>query len=299
MHTIESGLHGAHLFHDLAGTLGRHGLRSELDGGHYVRFSKQVVVERERSADLLTRSAAALLLAGREAVLTSHTSVLLYGCAAADHAPVHVLLPYRRPVRSRPGVAIHHSAIEAWHVEILHGMPVLALEHALAEMLCRAKSSTAFACLDQALAMLPAEHRDEMRARVAKSVLNRADPRGYRRATVLLEHATGMPESPAESWVMLTLVDGGLPPPVPQFAIVGADGRERYRLDFAWPDLRVALEYDGYAAHEGRAAQDQAREEDLARRGWIIVRATAEDLRSPGRLVESVRAAFRRRKVAV
>jgi hypothetical protein len=166
-------------------------------------------------------------------------------------------------------------------------------------MLCQSRSSTAFACLEQAMALQPVEGRAAFRGRVAESVPSRGDKRGYRRATTLLELATGLSESPAESWVLLALVDAGLPQPVPQFAIVGLDGQVRYRLDLAWPEVGVALEYDGYAAHDGRERQDLEREQDLTRRGWIVVRATAADLAKPADLAAAVRAAFQRRGVTV
>ncbi|WP_173127734.1 DUF559 domain-containing protein [Kibdelosporangium persicum] len=296
---MNSGLHGAHIKRVLVEKTGRCEVRSKLNEGYLVHFTKQVLVERRRAADLLTRAAATILLAGPDAVLTSHTAVRLYGCDAADDAPIHVLLPYRRRLRSRPGIVVHHSGWEPEQVEELHGLPVLSLGHSLADMLCRARSATAFACLEQALAMQPEDVRPRFRGLVAECVLARADKRGLRRATTLLELATGLTESPAESWMMVRLIDAGIPEPVPQFAIVGMDGRERYRLDFAWPDVRIALEYDGYAAHEGRECHDLAREEDLVRRGWIVVRATAADLKDPTRLTAELRQAFLRRHIAV
>jgi hypothetical protein len=298
MRTINGSLHGAHLRKNLVHALGRHEVESELRDGYLLHFTKEVLVERSRAADRLTRMAAALLYAGPDAILTSHTAARLYGCDAADEDSIHLLLPYKRRLRSKPGVTVHHSAWEPRHVERIHDMPVLALDRSLAELLCRARSTTAFACLEQALAMQPEATRNQFRGLVAESVLSRADRRGYRRATTLLELATGLTESPAESWVMVVLLDAGLPTPVPQYPIVGMDGRVRYRLDFAWPDLRVALEYDGYAAHEGRECHDLEREQDLVRRGWVVVRATAADLKEPTRLIAELRQAFLRRGVA-
>lgn len=70
------------------------------------------------------------------------------------------------------------------------------------------------------------------------------------------------------------------------------DGREIYRIDLAWPEFRVAVEYNGYAAHLGREEADAARRLDLERRGWIVLPVTAADLRDPVRLVARVRAAL-------
>ncbi|SFQ21951.1 Protein of unknown function [Amycolatopsis arida] len=58
---------------------------------------------------------------------------------------------------------------------------------------------------------------------------------------------------------------------------------------------RIALEYDGYAAHEERAVYDAERDERMAARGWIVVRARADDLRDPSRVLAELRAAFDKR----
>ena len=67
----------------------------------------------------------------------------------------------------------------------------------------------------------------------------------------------------------------------------------RYVLDLCWPELRIALEYDGYEAHEYRLEQDAQRDLDLERRGWITIRASAADLRDPGELISRLDDAFR------
>lgn len=47
----------------------------------------------------------------------------------------------------------------------------------------------------------------------------------------------------------------------------------RYRVDFAWPDVKVALEVDG-AQHRqpDHAAQDAFRDAFLRGRGWLVFR---------------------------
>jgi very-short-patch-repair endonuclease len=77
-------------------------------------------------------------------------------------------------------------------------------------------------------------------------------------------------ESRLETRVRRVLHGAGLRP-VRQHPVV-VDGR-RYRLDFAWPDLRLAVEPDGYAAHGSRAAfeRDRRRWADLTSAGWRLV----------------------------
>jgi very-short-patch-repair endonuclease len=90
----------------------------------------------------------------------------------------------------------------------------------------------------------------------------------------------------------MLIIELGFPLPEVNFVLLSPAGRELYRLDLAWPQLRIALEYDGHAAHAGREEQDVEREDDLRRRGWIVVRARAADLADPTRITAELRAAF-------
>jgi hypothetical protein len=112
---------------------------------------------------------------------------------------------------------------------------------------------------------------------------------------MLLDLATGKAESPPESVLRLIVVEAGFPVPEPQYEITTVDGRKLYVLDMAWPSRQIALEYDGFAAHEERREYDLVRDGRMAGRGWITVRAAAADLRDPGRLLTELRDAFERR----
>jgi hypothetical protein len=278
--------------------IGLPAVRSLVSSGRLVRFSRQVLVDRRYMTELPTRAAAALLTAGPRAVLTTHTAATMHGCTAADLGVIHVLVGYERQVRRRDDFVLHQGLFEEQDVLKIAGLRVLALEVVIAELLCTAAGSTALACADQAFAGLNPNVRAEFRAEVDHRIGCRPDSRGRRRAGVLLDLATGLPESPAESWLLLALFDSGLPVPEPQFPVCELDGRERYRLDFAWPEPMIAVEYDGYAAHAGRSEQDALRDEDLRRRGWLVIRATVDDLRNPARVVSAVRGAFSRRRFA-
>jgi hypothetical protein len=71
----------------------------------------------------------------------------------------------------------------------------------------------------------------------------------------------------------------GLPEPVPQHRVwFGPD--ECADLDFAWPDERVALEFDSYRWHGGRLKHDAdaRRELRLQVRRWNVIRVTDAEL---------------------
>ena len=98
-----------------------------------------------------------------------------------------------------------------------------------------------------------------------------------------------------ESEARLVMIDGGLPPPVLQYEVVDLDRPQLWRLDFAWPECRVAAEYDGIDWHSGpeaflsRPPTGSAALQDL---GWVVVPIIAEDVRyRPGRARRADRAA--------
>jgi G:T-mismatch repair DNA endonuclease (very short patch repair protein) len=105
--------------------------------------------------------------------------------------------------------------------------------------------------------------------------------------------ADGLAESPPETRLRLLLHRSGLPLPVAQFDVC-ADGRFVARVDFAWPDRRVAVEYDG--AWHGDPAQlpkDRRRLNRLAASGWRVQFVTREDMRRPDEVVAGVALALR------
>lgn len=73
-----------------------------------------------------------------------------------------------------------------------------------------------------------------------------------------------------ESQMARLLVRYGLPAPRPEVH-AGRDGR--YRIDYAWPESRLAVELNGYAWHHSPAqmGRDLARQRDLVLQGWRVL----------------------------
>lgn len=72
-------------------------------------------------------------------------------------------------------------------------------------------------------------------------------------------------ESPLESWSRGYMVVYGLPMPLLQHTLVGADGMS-YRVDFYWPDARLIGEADGLAKYgDDPKAFRRAKAEEVSR----------------------------------
>lgn len=295
MEQPEGDLHGASLRRDLEGALGRRRIQSAVRDGLLRRWGPRVLIDAVRVLDVRTRAAAALISLGERSVIAGQTACWLHGCAAADTAVVHVVVPYGHPARTRPDLVVHNGTVGTDDVMEVDRLRVLTLGRAVSDVLCTVRERDAFAITDQALALQAEERREGFRAEIRRELECRRDPRGTRRAGYLVDLCTGRAESPPESWLLLTLVDGGFPVPEANWWLHAPSGVALYRLDLAWPMLRICLEYDGYAVHAERAEQDRSREEDLERRGWIVVRARADDLGDTTRVERELRCAFERR----
>ena len=294
MQITAAGLHGAHLRADLAAEFGTHRVKSALATGELRPLWRFVVFAADRWLDPLTRGAAALLLAGTDAALSGPTATTLHGCRALTAANTHITVRPGRTFKPRPGLVVHHCGMFTRDVVDVEGLRVLSLDRTVADLLCTARPEDALTVADEAL-RLAGPDADVLRKQIAGKIRRRLDPRGTVRGGNLLDLASSRSLSPAESRFRWKLVDAGFPLPEVNWELTALDGTVICILDLAWPSVRIAAEYDGYAAHAGRAAEDQAREEDLRRRGWIVVRASAADLASPERFERELRAAFAQR----
>ena len=292
-------LHGACLRADAVHLFGRHRVSSALATGELLSPWRGVVVDARRAAEPLTIITAARLAIGTYGLVTGPSAAYLHGLKALDPLPVHITVPYETRKASRPGIVVHNGTFLAYDQEERLGLPVLGLDRVLADLACTIEPWAALGVLDEALARAADLDRARLRRSVRELIGVRSDPRGTRIGTRLIDLATGRAESPQESWLLWRVVDLGFPVPEANLPVLDIDGHELYRLDLGWKELRIALEYNGYAAHAGREEADEARRRDIERRGWIVVDADAEDRRSASRLEKELDEAFIARGVDV
>lgn len=85
----------------------------------------------------------------------------------------------------------------------------------------------------------------------------------------------------------------GLPIPELQFPVSVAE--RNYRIDFAYPQHKLAIELDGWRFHGGRSdwVADIARSNALVAEGWRVLRGTWKDVEEhPNDLLQRVRQAL-------
>jgi hypothetical protein len=105
--------------------------------------------------------------------------------------------------------------------------------------------------------------------RAGAAGLDRA--RGSAQARRLATLADGLAGSPQETRPRLLLGRAGLPALVAQFRVFDEEGFVA-RVDFAYPDLRIAIEYDGLG-HSRREAflRGRRRLNRLVAAGWTVL----------------------------
>ena len=98
-------------------------------------------------------------------------------------------------------------------------------------------------------------------------------------------------ESYRESILRVLILDAGLPQPEVNYEIRGVRGRVVARVDLAWPDEKVAVEYEGDHHRTDRVQwqRDLRRIEVLQDAGWRVVRVSADDLAAPEALFTRLR----------
>ena len=95
-----------------------------------------------------------------------------------------------------------------------------------------------------------------------------------------------------------------LPAPIPNYPIRDRSGRVVHRVDLAWPELGLFLEFDGKAKYQGFRRPGESIEDTVLREkqresliceltGWRCIRIVWADLYHPVRTAERIRALMR------
>jgi len=238
------------------------------------------------------QSVAAVALCTRADAWVSHqTAAALWRLRGIDDAAIHVVTGLERRVRLE-GVRGHRSgALFTADLTIRHRIPVTTPARALVDL------STAIPRRQLGTAIDDAIRRRVMTLASFRQCVARLAEAPGRRLVVLHELlADRVPgydpgDSDLESRVLRLLVANGLPPPVQQHRV--RLGGHTFRIDLAYPGIRLAIELDGWEFHRTRTAfdDDRARANLLVSHGWTLVRFTSRS--TDGEIVGCVRACGR------
>lgn len=226
--------------------------------------------------DLLMRLRGLDLRAGEPVPICLRTAAAAYGFdteGSADKADLHVLNPIGHQLRNSDGLVVHRR--EGAPLTTIDGRSATEPGWTAVEVARGLRRPRALATLDAAL-----RSRTCGRRQLLTAAARQAGRRGIVHVRELIPLADGGAESPMESEARLAMLDVGLPPPVLQYEIVDRNW-QTWRVDFAWPDYRFAVEYDGSDWHSGPddLRRDRQKRAALREVGWTVLSIVADDVR--------------------
>jgi hypothetical protein len=237
---------------------------------------------------------AALALVMRVDQCFSHTSATrLWGAplprsVQADPV-VHVSTVGGGQRMRRPGVVGHRLADDV-EVVLLDGLRVVAPPAAWAQCASVLGARALVAVGDHMVGRSRLATIDDLVSAIVPG------SRGVSGARIAVDRVRVGSESAMETWFRLAVVEAGFPEPELNVDVRDATGRFLGRVDMAWPELRIALEYDGDHHREREVFHhDQQRDNGFVVNDWLVIHATSVDAARPAVVFERLRQAFAQR----
>ncbi len=227
------------------------------------------------------RALAAVLAGGAGAVVSHRTAAILWGMHDGEAASVDLVIPRTRTLRL-DGVEPHRCGpLGRTHiVRRTSGLVLTSAPLTLLHVAAAGDTDVLESCYEAG------EHLGLITRRRVQRLLDTAGGRGVAGTRMLRAFIDGRPigtrptESPAELSLIRLLRRAGLPALVRQLRVQVPDGR-RFRLDAAWPDLRMAIEVDSRRYHGSDRAQGRDDDRDLAllEVDWHLLHLRGIDIR--------------------
>ncbi|MGV1087118.1 MAG: endonuclease domain-containing protein [Mycobacterium sp.] len=236
------------------------------------RIYRDVYVPVGTEVTAVIRAQAAWLWSRRRAVVAGLAAAAVHGSKWVD-ATVSVDL-YHDNRHRLPGLTPRSDRLSQNDVCVSAGLPVTTPARTALDLACWHPLVKAVAAIDAL-----ARATDLTIADAELLAERQGGRRGIIQARRVLGIADAGAQSPKESWLRTLLVEAGLPRPETQIPIRDEFGKAIAYLDMGWEDLKVAVEYDGdhHRTRRSQYSYDIRRLEMLQRRGWIVIRVTAED----------------------
>lgn len=248
------------------GRLTRHQLRT-----NFVAVHQDVYVPRGTQPTAIMRAKAAWLRSRRTGVLAGFSAAALHGARYIDAAlPANIIHSNRRPAR---GIVVWADTLDGDEVCAIGEMRLTTPSRTAVDLARRCREDVAVAAID-ALARAARLTVADVEAAVERH----PGRRGLKRARVTLSLVDPGAESPGETRLRLLLVKAGFPRPVSQHPIYNEYGVVIGVVDLAWPELKIAVEYEGrYHMDPDQIRKDIARIEEMIEMGWLVIRVTSRD----------------------
>lgn len=236
---------------------------------------------------------AACWAGGFRAAASHRSAAALWDLPGGRRTFVEITCPRWRRAK-HDGLVVHETkALEGIDLTEVEGIPVTTPERTLFDLGAVCHESVVEMALDKA------ENRGLVARESVQATLDRLSKQGrngagtLRRLLAVHDPNRRAPESEMETALIQCLRRNGWPEPVPQYEI-RQGGAFVARVDAAYPEWRIAIEYQSDEHHSGRRASDRDNDRRLRiiAAGWFPVEATLPDVRNGGaRLCAALRSA--------
>lgn len=220
---------------------------------------------------------AACLAAGGTVAVSHRSAAALLGLI--DEAGL-VEITVTRPHAPVPaGVVVHRIAdLNRRWITAVDGIPCTVVERTLVDLGAVARLGTVARALDRAIGR---RLTTVAVVRTALDAVARKGRAGIGAIRRLLDERTDAPRPAGvlEARMAALLRAHGVPRAVPEY-VVSARGKFIGRVDFAYPELKLAIELDGFEPHTGLGVfrNDRARQNALVSGGWTVLRYVWQDV---------------------
>jgi very-short-patch-repair endonuclease len=238
------------------------------------------------------RLAIAVLEVRHGAVVTRRSAAALWELPGFRPGTPEVLVKRSGDHRCRSGDLSETSWLPSHHVTARDGIPVVTLPRLCFELAATEKRGRVERAVDNAQLL---GMSIESLAEVVGTLGKRGRPGTTATREIVEARGEGYvpPASELEALGLQVLREGGLPEPVRQLDV----GGEHWigRVDAAYPDARLVIEFDGRRHWQVllEAQADRKRDAELVAAGWRVLRITWEMLTTdPAGVVRLVRAAL-------
>ena len=210
--------------------------RRQLDGVAWRRLFRDVYVHSAVAVTHESRAVAAATLLVPGAVVTGCSAAVLWGVdlAGVEDDVELTVPPTAHPVRMS-GLRVHRTPLPDGQVRRRRGVRTTTPEATAVRVATALTGDDAVVAVDQVVVSGVAD------LQAVRALAATARGPGTAQARRVCRLADGLAESPQETRVRLLMARGGLPAPVAQYVVRDARGFVA-RVDFAWPERRVAVE---------------------------------------------------------
>jgi very-short-patch-repair endonuclease len=194
---------------------------------------------------------------------------------------LHVMLPHGQHRELRDGVRVHQGFLRPNDVFVRSAIRVTKVPRTLLDLASIFTEDAFEGVLDDVIFDGLASARSLRRYLDGHSESRKRGIGMYRR--LLSERLEGVPQKKMERIFMRQVASSPLPNPIRQ------KWAGDHKIDFAYPDLMIAIELDGQAIHSSGKAfrDDRRRQNEIVLSGWLILRFTWFDVTRDWPFVEA------------